>query len=87
MKILLSLILLLSYTTVIHAATPVLSLEKQMQRQNLINKKNAIAEKQAQLLAKKKANQDRLIALKYQKYKPKTTTQVIAAIPASTPTQ
>lgn len=78
MKVLISLILLFGMVSASYAATPVLSLEKTMQKQNLINKKNALAEKRAAIEARKKANQDRLAALRAQKNQPKTNTQNIA---------
>ncbi len=78
MKVLISLILLFSMVSASYAATPVLSLEKQMQKQNLINKKNALAEKRAAIGARKKANQDRLAALRAQKNQPKVSTQSVA---------
>jgi hypothetical protein len=75
MKAIIALILVFGIFTTSYAAVPVLSLEKQMQKQNLINKKNAIAEKHAAIEAKKKANQSRLAVLRNQKYQPKTIIQ------------
>ena len=75
MKAIISLILVLGICTTSYAAVPVLSLEKQMQRQNIINKKNAIAEKRAAIETKKKANQNRLAVLHNEKNQPKTIIQ------------
>lgn len=71
MKVLISLILLFGIFSVSYAAVPVLSLEKQMQRQTLVNKKNTLAEKRAAIEARKKANQEKLAILQVQNKQPK----------------
>jgi hypothetical protein len=75
MKLILVIILIFGMVSAGYAATPVLSLEGQMQKQARINKKNAITEKRAAIESKKKANQDRLAVLRIQKNQPKTSTQ------------
>lgn len=91
MKLILVIILIFGMVSAGYAATPVLSLEGQMQKQARINKKNAITEKRAAIESKKKANQDRLAVLRIQKNQPKTSTQsttkTTTEIHITTPTQ
>lgn len=67
MKIFILIAFLCCLVSTTYAATPVLSLEKQMQRQNIVNKKNTIAEKRMITEAKKRANQQKITTLRIQR--------------------
>ena len=68
MKIIITLILVFSFVSVSNAASLALSLQVQMARQSLINKKNAAyqeqVEKQRLIEERKEANRQRLAALR-----------------------
>ena len=68
MKIIITLILVFSFVSVSNAATLSLSLQSQMVRQTVINKRNALTEKrlekQRAIAARKEANRQRLALLK-----------------------
>lgn len=82
MKAILSILILCSFVATTHAATLVPSLTTQMQKQSVLNKKNAIQDRKRILEEKKIANQQRLATLKLKNSQPKTIK--IASTPIST---
>lgn len=94
MKIIITIFVLFSFVVTTHAATLVPSLQIQMTRQTLINKKNAALERKRLIEERKLANKARLAALRYKNTLPKTpavqiaSTQIksVTATPTLTPT-